>query len=365
MTIDGEGLEVETPSGEEVTGTPPEDDAAGAPAGEPTPPESDLDEPPVPEEPEESESWQALQRKFPGKTDAELRALVGDQFWEAKNYASRLARENEELRAAAEPTEPEEEEPHPQVEALDKRIHSLYDKDQASAKQQQQSLISLAEADKQIAKTETKLEMVGDDEYAKGTLEAQLETANIKRTSILQRLHDLKDKREGFTFDMERLLADKDWLTKVAKQSQANQKKERESLSTFNDEFPDYVDELIADAADGLKVTQDAKIRQSLWKSVNRALMVDLQSMRDEGMADVDIPEMVSAYVKEYVEDRDLAARTRFEQTSEEKRRVAGKTTPTPVPTAKKPPIHPSLMATGNQTPAMLKARKYLASRNL
>ena len=75
---------------------------------------------------------------------------------------------------------------------------------------------------------------------------------------------------------------------------------------------------------------------------------------------------MVDGYVQEYLSDRDLVSRERFERKSAAKRKVVGKgTPPTPVPAAKKPPVPPSLMSTGDTTPGMLRARKYLNSRNL
>jgi hypothetical protein len=94
-------------------------------------------------------------------------------------------------------------------------------------------------------------------------------------------------------------------------------------------------------------------------------MMVELMNVGNTDLDDLDVPGMVEGYVKEYLSDRDLVSRTRFEKRSKEKREVTGKPPGTPVPAAKKPPVPPSLMSTGDTSPGMLRARKYLASRNL
>ena len=94
--------------------------------------------------------------------------------------------------------------------------------------------------------------------------------------------------------------------------------------------------------------------------------MVEFMNVGDTDLDDIDVPGMVDGYVQEYLTDRDLVSRARFEKKSAAKREVAGKGTPSaPVPPAKRPPVPPSLMSTGDTTPGMLRARKYLNSRNL
>lgn len=366
----------ETPSGEaaeDMTGTPPTDgdelDAVQVPSDE--------------DGGEESDSWKSLQAKFPNKTGAELRKMVGDQFWEAKNYASAKARENEELRdilrEQEEPEEPETPLPNPQVEALDKRIQGLYDKDQTVQKTQNETLVKLSDADKNIAKIEARLEDAQErlkdpnlEEYAKGraesaigTFEARLEAAQAKRQSVLDRYGTLTDKREGYGHEMEKLLTDKDWLTKVADKQVSDQKSAKADDARFNDQFPRYVDDLIEKAADSLEAPEETRLRQSLWQHVNRAMMVEFMNVGDTDLDDMDVPGMVSGYVQEYLSDRDLVSRTRFEKKSAEKRKVTGKPTGKPLPAAKRPPVPPSLMSTGDASPGMLRARKYLAGKGL
>jgi len=360
----------ETPSepSEDMTGTPPEDGSETevvVPGAEDDPKgEAEAEA----QEEEDAESWKALRAKYPNLSERELRAQVGDQYWEAKNYAARLARENEELRAAQKPDEPEEpeEEPStPQIEALDKRIQGLYGKDQAAEKQQGEILVKLADADKEIAKIEARLED-SEDEYRKEGLKAQLEAKQAKRQSVIDRYQNIADKREGYAFDMERLLTDKDWLTKAAKQQRSKEKSEQADTEKFNAEFPEYVDNLITKTADGLNAPEEARFRQSLWNHVNRAMMVDLNLHGKTDLGDIDVPQMVEGYVKEYLADRDLVSRTRFEKRSAEKRKVTGKARPAaPVPVAQRPPVKPSLMSQDGQTPQMLKARKYLNERGL
>ena len=370
---------IETPSGdapEDMTGTPPTDELDAVVV-----PDADGD---LPAGVEESESWKSLQAKFPNASGAELREMVADQFWEAKNYASKQTRENEELRdmlrEQQEPEEPETQLPNPQIEALGKRIQGLYDKDQTVQKTQNDTLIKLSEADKNIAKIEARLEDAQErtkdpnlEEYAKGraesaigTFEARLEAAQAKRQSILDRYGSLGDKRETYGHEMEKLLTDKDWLSKVAEKQVTDAKSAKASDAQFNAEFPDYVDSLIESSADRFEAPAEARLRRSLGVAVNRAMMVEFMNVGDTDLEDIDVPGMVDGYVQEYLSDRDLVSRERFERKSAAKRQVAGKgTTSAPVPPAKRPPVPPSLMSTGDTTPGMLRARKYLATRKL
>ncbi len=375
----------ETPSGEAVEdmkGTPPTEvddlDAVEVPG-------ADGEEPPGGED-EESDSWKSLAAKYPNKTGAELREIVGNQYWEAKNYASGKARENEELRAMLKeqgegPEDPDAEpQPHPQVEALDKRIQGLYDKDQSTQKQQNDSLVKLAEADKTIAKLEARMEDAQErgkdsslEDFAREratnsaqTFAARVEAAQAKRQSILDRYGSLGDKRETYGNEMEKLLTDKDWLTKVADKQAHDQKSAKADAAKFNAEFPQYVDSLIEKTADRLEAPQEQRLRKSLWIHVNRAMMVELQGRGPADLDDLDVPEMVDGYVEEYLKDRDLVSRTRFERKSAEKRKVSGKATAAAsVPAAKKAPVPPSLMSTGDVSPGMLRARKYLGGKGL
>ena len=372
----------ETPSGEapeDMTGTPPtEIDEVDVPGA---------DEGLEPGEREESDSWKSLAAKYPDKTGAELRKMVGDQYWEAKNYASGKARENEELRAMlaerdgeGPEDEPGEPPPHPQIEALDKRIQGLYDKDQVTSKTQNETLVKLADADKNIAKIEARLEDAQErtkapdlEEYQKtraesavGTFEARLEAARAGRQSILDRYGTLNDKRENYGHEMEKLLTDKDWLTKVQTKQVNDAKSAKVADVRFNADFPKYVDSLIEESADSLEAPEEKRLRQSLGRHVNRAMMVELMNVGETDLDELDVPGMVEGYVKEYLTDRDLVSRERFERKSAAKRKVAGKgTTSTPVPAAKRPPVPPSLMSTGDTTPGMLAARKYLQTRKL
>ena len=95
-------------------------------------------------------------------------------------------------------------------------------------------------------------------------------------------------------------------------------------------------------------------------------MMAELSTADNPDLGDVDVPQMVEGYVKEYLQDRDLVSRTRFEKRSAEKRKVTGKAKPAaPVPVAQRPPVKPSLMSQDGQTPQMMKARKYLNERGL
>jgi len=375
-------LAPETPSAEDMTGSPPTDelDAVEVPGAD----GEGLSEGSGEESIEESEAWIALERKYPNLHGRELRAKVADKMWESMNFASRTARESEELRAmlaerGESETETDEPQTHPQVEALDKRIQGLYAKDQATTKQQNAALLSLSEADKNIAKIEARKEDA--EERAKdrdaedhirdralsavSTFEARLEAAQAKRQSVLDRWQTLNEKRESYGFEMEKLLTDKDWLTKVAQQQATDAKSAKADTEKFNVEFPQYVDGLIEKAATAHDAPAEARLRKSLWTHVNRSMMVDLIGVGQKDLADLDVPGMVNDYVQEYLSDRDLVSRTRFEKKSAEKRSVTGKAPAKPAPAAKRPPVPPSLMSQGDTTPGMLRARKYLNGRGL
>ena len=382
---DDVALAPETPSAEDMTGTPPEPvdelDAVQVPGadGEGLPAEGSGEE-----GIEESEAWLALEKKYPNLHGRELREQVANKMWESLNYASRTARESEELRLMlaerdGQPEEPAEPPTHPQIEQLDKRIQGLYTKDQATEKQANESLLKLSEADKNIAKIEARKEdaeeRVKDSQLedhlrerarsAVSTFEARLDAAEAKRQSVLDRWQTLNEKREGYGFEMEKLLTDKDWLTQVATKQVQDQKSAKADTDKFNSDFPQYVDSLIESAADRLDAPEESRLRKSLWTHVQRSMMVELHGAGKTDLEDLNVPGMVDAYVKEYLSDRDLVSRTRFEKKSAEKRTVTGKAPAKPAPAAKRPPVPPSLMSTGDTTPGMLRARKYLHSKGL
>lgn len=328
-------------------------------------------------EDDEDDAWRNFEEKFNHiKNPRDRRAAMGRWVWEKTRYASQVRKEAEAARAelarrgARTPEEDEPQQaptPNPHIEKLDQRIKGLVEKDQAVQQTQQKQLIALADTDKAIAKLEARIEIAGEqgDDYTKQLLEAKLESANLKRGTIIERYQDLSERREQFSYDVEKLMQDRDWAANVYTNQARAREAESQQREQFNAEFPRFVDERITSEADSLGAPKDDKIRRSLWKHVNQAMMVDLYRLGEQGVTEVDVPAMVKTYVKEYLEDRDLVSRQKFTQRSEQKRAVTGRSPSSPPPRGPKSPVPAALLGTGDQTPAMLRARKYLASRNL
>lgn len=333
--------------------------------------QADQDEP---SDDDEDESWRNFQKKFNHiKSERDRKAAMGKAWWEKTRYSSQIRKENEELKARLarleKPPEPERTEPQqppPELARIEQRIQALYAKDQTIQTQQSQALMALSDSDKQVAVIEDRLKDA--DEYQKAVLEQRLETARVKREAILNRWADLNDKREAISLEMEQRLTDRDWTVKFLQDKANREQLERRDIETFNAEFPKHVDGLIVAAADDLGAPKDQKIRSSLWKSVNRAVMVDLLKLGEKGLDSVNVPAMVRAHVQEYLQDRDLVGRSKFSKTSAEKLKVAGREAGKPpatrtVPAAARPPVPPALLSQGDASPAMRRARELLVKR--
>ena len=378
----------ETPSEEGVPAEDesetPSDETTDEPEGEPSDdeeeePEADEIEPEPKTEPEgddeEDSAWKNFQKKFNHlHSDRDRKAAMGKAFWEKTRYASTVRKENETLKtrlaqleaAKAQPPAPPAEPPPPPPELarIEQRIQVLYQKDQGIKQSQDRALIELSDTDKQVAIIEDRLKDA-DDDYQKALLTQRLETAKVKRETVLNRWADLNERRENISLEMEQRLTDRDWTQKFLQDKASRDQQERQSLEKFNADFPKHVDSLIEAAADDLKAPEDRKIRQSLWRSVNRAIMVDLWQLGDQGLQQVNVPAMVRAHVQEYLEDRDLVGRAKFKRQSEEKLKVTGREAPKGRPAAAPPkaPVPPSLLSTGGLSPAMLRARQILTTK--
>ncbi len=356
----------ETPEEEEETGG---DEPSGEQESEPAK-EASADD-------DEDEAWKNFNKKFDHiKSDRDRRAAQGKAFWEKTRYASQVRKENEELKArlaraeaqapaardekAEEPTTPP-----PELARIDARIQSLYQKDQSIQERQNKHLQALSAADGEVRIIEDR--MKDADEYQKAILEQRMETAKFKRESILERWADLNDKRESIATEMEQRLADRDWTQKFLRDQATRAQQEQVSLQQFNVEFPKHVDGLIVSAADEMGAPKDENVRRALWKSVNRAMMVDLWQLGEEGLQDVNVPGLVRSHVKEYLEERDLVGRAKFTKTSTEKLKAtsrSGGTPPArPAAPSKQTAISPALLSHGDLPPAMRRARELLTKR--
>ena len=361
-----------TPGVENEEGTPPEEGDEGQPeAPEPdeTPPSGET--PPVPP------GFEKLRAKYPNLSEEEFQEVVAEHYWSTTKEISSREKVIRDLKAelAARDAEaaPEDEAPpptNPNIERLDQRIKSLYNRGEGFKTETQELLTELPKIDREIAKAEARIEDAGEGEFkddAKAAKhEAKRDTLINKRDNVVRQLRDLHHKREQADFEMETLLADKDWMTRVAEDQANQQKLEKQSAAQFTKEFPEYVDGLITKAADALGAPKDKKIRESLWKHVNRATTMDFWSMARQGLDTVDVPGTVKAHVKEYLEDRDLVGRVKFAEKSKEKLKVAGKppqgATP---PAASKSSVSVTQLNKGDLTPGMAAARKYLATKGL
>lgn len=370
-------------------GTPPA--AVGKPASpEPADPPKDGDDGhPAPTAAEKS-AFARLRAKYPNMSDDEFQETVAENYWNSTREISSRERRISELEAKlAEveknvPAEPEPEpEPvsNPQLERIDARIQRLSDAGKALQQDAQRLLVDLPKLDREIAKVEAREEDIqealgklkGDDFDSSqrtsletklnqhGTRKLALET---QKASLVDRLRGIQSQRERADYEMEGLLADKDWITRLGEQQREQQRIERQDAETFNTEFPKYVDRLITETADRLEAPKEEKIRNSLWMHVNRAIAMDFGLHAEQGFDQVDVPEMVERYAREYLEDRDLVGRTKFAKDSKDKLDVTDRAPNTPAPPpAPRAPVAVAHMAAGEQTSAMAAARKYLEGK--
>lgn len=380
----------ETPSGEaapDEAGTPP---AAVEQEGEPAPQEPDEpqggeQEQETPEAPAaEMTAAQKLRAKYPGLDDDQFAEVVAKNYWESTGEISSREKRIRELEAKLEAMEAEEapeEEPaepptNPQIQRLDARIKTLYERGQGMEKETQELLQKIPDLDRQIAKAEARAEdaaeKVGkDDDFDQRAAMTRDKWAALKaghqtsRETVIRALRELHHRKESLDFEMESLLGDKDWMVRLEQNQREQKKLEQQDDERFNAEFPEYIDKLITETADKLGAPKSEKIRNSLWKHVNRAASMDFFSLAQKGLDRVNVPQLVEGHVKEYLEDRDLVGREKFQEKSKEKLKVSGRPASAPAPPALKPAVAVSQMGSSGRTPAMEAARKYLAARNL
>ena len=353
--------------------TPSEDDEPDAPAPDEDDDEDTEEEQDQPEDDEDDdeddESWRNFQKKFGHfKSERDRRAAMGRAYWDKTNYASRVRKENEELRAKVaaldskkEPEKTEPPPPHPDVQKLTGRIESLAQKGEQLQARAQDTLIKLAESDKTIAKLEARMEDAED--YQKQILAAQMETAVIKKETLLQRYADLNEKAESLSFDVERLAQDREWLLHALKDQEANRQRQAQEAEEFEREFPEEVASLIQQAAAEAEVPKE--LMASAMKSVNKSLLLDLWNLGDADISTVDMPGLVRSHLDEYLKDRDLASRHRFAKKSQEKRKVARGASPPPPKGTPRRPVAPGALNQGDLGPKMAAARARLAKSGL
>ena len=389
------GAPSETPSGESVSGDPPEptsgsgdepdvDDPGGGPDGE------DADAPPEGESPDHDEpssddaegrrAWESLEKKYAHIEDPEARnRAVGKAYWSKANYAAQVRKENEGLKARLERLEserkaepepkPEEIPPHPDIVKIDQRIQTLYTKTQSIQTEQKSRLEQLKVLDREVAIAEDRLKDAFDEQ--KAPIEQRRDLAQQRYDIVRQQYLYGNERMEELNSKLEQELGNRDWVEKFNREEGARHQREQKEKQQLYKEFPARVDAHIREVGDEAGIPKDDKVRQSLWKHVNRAIMVELRRLNVDDVEEVDIRSLVGRYVKEYSEDRDYSSRAAFKTRSEEKLKVAGRSVApsarapapaAPLPVGARPPIPVALMS-NDASPAMARARQILVKR--
>lgn len=375
-----EAPEPETPSAEGAPeGEETEETTSEESEGEADPPdEPSDDEAPTESDDDEDEAWKNLTKKFDHlKSERDRKAAIGRAYWEKTRYASQTRKELEEAKARLarldeeSKTQPKEDEPPkappPEIAKLDQRIQGLVQKDSALVQNQRELLDTLRTVDEEIVRWKTKAEDA--DEYNKALYEQKSETAAVRKATLLQRWADINDRREQLSFDVERLMSDRAWVEQFVRQEEQRKVLEAQSVQEFNQSFPRFVDDQIAEIATELGVPDVKGLREDLRSTVRAKMTVALWKMSQEKVDEVDVPELVRTHVQQYLKRTDLVGRAKFTETSKKKLAVASRGTPPKPTTAPKPapgkPVRLAQMTQGELSPAMSRARSYLASRGL
>lgn len=381
----------------EVSETPSEEEGeAEAEGQEAEAQESDDDADDLEDEAEESESdesepsrfatkkerdaWEDLVRKFGDISDEDAKKkAVANAYWRKARYAKQVRGERDELRDRLTRAEaelafrtPKESEtpapPHPEVAKIDQAVAAIDQKIEKTQELQASRLQRLAECDREIAIAADRLNDAFDDDQKvrfKDRLEAakeRYETARQLYLGGVERLEDLIEQKNEKKVN-------KDWIERWQAQQQEQSKKVEEEKAAFKKNFPVYVDGMVTKFADAIGIPKDERSRESVWRNVNRALMVDIRAANVDDIGKLNIPGMVEQYVREFAEDRDIVRRSTFKRKSDEKLAVttrkatpAGKGPGASVPASMRPAVPASLLATG-RSPKMLEARRKLMRR--
>jgi hypothetical protein len=378
----------ETPSGDGVSEDLPEtpfgeDGSAGEAEAEPAGDDADAstDDPTDPDDalPDDEQglkAWQNLEKKFSHIADPEARQrAVAKAYWSKANYASQTRRENEELKARVarlekeKPPEPEAKDipPHPDIAKIDAKIQTLYTKTQTIQADQKGRLEQLKIIDREVAIAEDRLKDAYDEQ--KPAWQQKLELAQQKYDGVRQQYLYGNERLEELNGKLEQEIGNRDWVEKFHKEERARHTREQSEKEQEFREFPARVDGYITEIADEAGIPKDERVRQSCWRHVNRAIMVELRRLDVSDVDKVDVRDLVDRYVREYAEDRDIQVRSKFTERSREKLRVATATVPgrAPAPASRAPvstraPVPVSLLSS-DASPAMARARQILVKR--
>jgi hypothetical protein len=330
----------------------------------------------------EDPEYKALIKKFAHIINPRDRnAAIGKAYWEKTNHASRVRKENEELKlklARIDSREPEKEAapppPPPDLEKATQKIEALYQRDQQAQVRQGEIIKELNAADREMAVAEDRLKDVSEDDDRRPLAQARVRQAKLELEAAKDRYGRLIETRESLNDRMEQALAEKDWIEKFHKDQTQRQTSEAKRHEQFNAEFPQQVESLTKSAANHIGLKLSEKLSGSLWRHVNRALQTDIRiQYLNVPVEEIPIPDMVLTYVKEWAEDSDLVKRKTFADTSKAKLMVAKPaakpgdrkapgTPGKPAPASSRPAV-PLALLSRDSSPVMAKARKLLIQR--
>lgn len=379
-TSDDAAAETEESNSEEQS------DVADEPAGDEgeseAEPESDGAEAVEASADDEDPEYLNLVKKFSHIVNPRDRnAAIGKAYWEKTNHATRVRKENEELKlrlARIESREPEKEAtpppPPPDLTKAIQKIEALYQRDQQAQARQGEIVKELNAADREMAIAEDRLKDVSDDDDRRPLAQARVRQAKLELEAARDRYTRSNDTREALNERMEQALAEKDWIERFHKDQTQRLTSEAKRGEQFQSEFPQQVESLTRAAATHIGLKLDDRLNESLWRHVNRALQADIRGQYlDVAVEEIPVTDMVLSYVKEWAEDVELVKRKTFSDTSKAKLAVAkpavkagdrkAPSTPgKPAPAYTRPAVPPALLSR-DSTPAMQRAREALVRR--
>jgi len=282
------------------------------------------------------------------------------EFQELVSRFEKLEGENRALRDTVQqsltPPEPDPE-PTPELQRNTRRTEALESKLASLETARSDTLKTVADARGSIKYIEGQIERA--DDLDRPELKAQLAEAKkaasdsekeyrsfgAKNRDLRDQLAERKDERKG--------------IEATIKEQRASQRQADEDAAEFQRGFPAYVEGLINEAADGLKIPSEAKVRSGLHKALRSSVSMELAQMKDRGVKDVDMPALVKAHVQEFADLRNLGDREAFDKESKEKRSVQRQPAArrAAAPTGDEPPPKPRWQDTETRTPAMQAAR--------
>lgn len=312
-------------------------------------PESDSGEPAQDDEPD---SWKFLlgKAKVQGDLTREAKEAIGKEHAQLKTAASDLSRENKRLaaklaeveRSARTPKDEPEEVP---VDLQDAESKVKAFEDESKALPQQLNVLAQALDTAYKARIKAELAVENADEIDKAAAEARLSTAEARFERAQDKYLSAEERARTIQRDIQQARKERDGVKRQIESEKARQARANEETQRFNEEFPEEIDGIITKTADALGLPKDEKYRHAMWAHVNEALMVEFWRLRDTPVEDVNIPALVEAKVKRFVNSGELHSRFKLQRTSKDKLGVTapsnGQSRPNQAVTPPRPPPKP------------------------